>query len=225
MNSMNNHRHGRRSRVALGALVVISILVAACSSTVSIDATPSSTTSATDLGAGETTETTVPATAAEVLADAVEALTEADSYAFEAKILISLQGEPTEIELKGWVDGSDRELVMTINRESVTTRVIDGIATVERDGETIEVALEEAGESPSIEVLASIQNPTFESDSTITGKLNASDLAGTNYDVNGSADITVTISADGVLPGYSIAANNDSWSVEATFTDVGDDSF
>ena len=225
MDSMNNRRHSHGSPGALGALVVISMLLAACSSTGSVDATSSSTTPPTDLGAGDTSETTVPATAAEVLADAVEALTEAGSYAFEAAITLSLQGEPTEIELKGWVDGSDRELVMTINRESVTTRVIDGIATVERDGETVEVALEEAGESPSIEVLASIQNPTFESDTTITGKLNASNLAGTNYDVNGSANITVTIGADGVLAGYSIAANNDSWSVEATFTDVGDDSF
>lgn len=225
MNSMNNRRHSHGSPVAVGALVITSILVAACSATGSVDATSSSTTSAADSGAGDTFERTVPATAAEVLAGAIEALTEAGSYAFEAKILISLQGEPTEIELKGWVDGSDRELVMTINRESVTTRVIDGIATVERDGETVEVALEEAGESPSIEILASIQNPTFESDTTITGKLNASDLAGTNYDVNGSASITVTIGDNGVLAGYSIAANNDSWSVGATFTDVGDDSF
>ena len=53
----------------------------------------------------------------------------------------------------------------------------------------------------------------------------SSDLTEANHDVNGSADITVLISDDGVLAGYSIMANNDSWSVEATFHNVGDDSF
>ncbi|MCH7583448.1 MAG: hypothetical protein IIC72_12560 [Acidobacteria bacterium] len=166
--------------------------------------------------------TEAEASAADVLANSVDEIVEAGSYAFEAKIQLSLQGQPTEIELEGWVDGSDRELVMKIDRQSVTTRVIDGLATVERDGETVEVPLTEAGSAPSILILKSIQNPTFETDNKITGKLNAADLVASDFDVKGSAIITVSITADGTLTGYSIQSNNDSWTVDVTFSDIGE---
>lgn len=161
-------------------------------------------------------------TAAQALDEAVDALIDVGSYAFEAKLLVSIQDEPTEVELEGWVNGSDRELTMTINRESVTTRVIDGVATVERDGETVEVALEEAGEPPSILILKSTQNPTFEDPAMIVGKLNSSDLASSNFDVNGAATVEVRLDDDGNLAGYTIVANNESWSVEVKLFDIGE---
>ena len=70
--------------------------------------------------------------------------------------------------------------------------------------------------------LKSIQSPTFETDDTITGRLNASDLSTTEYDVNGSATIEVTLGPDGNLAGYSILSNNDSWKVDVTFSDIGE---
>ena len=73
----------------------------------------------------------------------MDSLIEVGTYGFEAKILITLQDEPTEVEIEGWVDGSDRELVMRIQGQEVITRVIDGVATVEGDGETVEVPLTE----------------------------------------------------------------------------------
>ena len=208
----------------LVAVTALALMIGGCTSTPTAD----TETSTASTAAPETTapteqmSTEAEASAADVLANSVDEIVEAGSYAFEAKIQLSLQGQPTEIELEGWVDGSDRELVMKIDRQSVTTRVIDGLATVERDGETVEVPLTEAGSAPSILILKSIQNPTFETDNKISGKLNASDLAASDFDVKGSAIITVSITADGTLTGYSIQSNNDSWTVDVTFSDIGE---
>lgn len=225
--TMKTHKRRLRPLTTVAALTITGLLTGACATTPSADSTgqttgPSIDVSTTQASPETTDPATDPATAADVVADAVDALVEAGTYAFEAKILVSIQGEPTEVELEGWVDGSDRELVMRIDRQSVTTRVIDGVATVERDGETIEVPLEEAGAAPSILILKSIRSPTFETDDTITGKLNASDLSNTEYDVNGSATIEVTVAPDGNLVGYAILSNNDSWSVDVTFSDIGE---
>ncbi len=221
---MRSHKRHFRLRTRVAALAITGLLASACASTPSADSTGQTTEPSVEVTTTQATpEPTEPANAADVIADAVDALVEAGTYAFEAKLLVSIQGEPTEIELEGWVDGSDRELVMKIDRQSVTTRVIDGVATVERDGETVEVPLEEAGAPPSILILKSIQSPTFGADDTITGKLNASDLAATEYDVNGSATIEITVASDGNLAGYSILSNNDSWKFDVTFSDIGED--
>lgn len=215
-----------RQFLAAAAVAAAALLVGACSGESTVESTTFSAaaTSSSDVATTSTTPLTPePASAAETINSAVDRLLEAGSYAFEAKILVTLQGQPTDIELDGWVDGSDRELVMTIDRKSVTTRVIDGVATVERDDETVEVPLEEAGEAPSILILNDIQNPVFDGDDTITGKLNASDLSEFDLDVNGSATIAITVNRDGDLAGYTILSNNDSWRVEVKFEDIGED--
>lgn len=224
MNSQKMRSPDSRPYTVLVAITALALMIGGCTSTPTAD----TETSTASTAAPETTapteqmSTEAEASAADVLANSVDEIVEAGSYAFEAKIQLSLQGQPTEIELEGWVDGSDRELVMKIDRQSVTTRVIDGLATVERDGETVEVPLTEAGSAPSILILKSIQNPTFETDNKITGKLNAADLVASDFDVKGSAIITVSITADGTLTGYSIQSNNDSWTVDVTFSDIGE---
>lgn len=221
---MRSHKRHFRLRTRVAALTITGLLASACASTPSADSTGHTTEPSVEVTTTQTTpEPTELANAADVITDAVDALVEAGTYAFEAKLLVTIQGQPTEIELEGWVDGSDRELVMKIDRQSVVTRVIDGVATVERDGETVEVPLEEAGAPPSILILKSIQSPTFGADDTITGKLNASDLAATEYDVNGSATIEITVASNGNLAGYSILSNNDSWKIDVTFSDIGED--
>lgn len=224
MNSQKMRSPDSGPYTVLVAVTALALMIGGCTSTPTAD----TETSTASTAAPETTapteqmSTEAEASAADVLANSVDEIVEAGSYAFEAKIQLSLQGQPMEIELEGWVDGSDRELVMKIDRQSVTTRVIDGLATVERDGETVEVPLTEAGSAPSILILKSIQNPTFETDNKITGKLNAADLVASDFDVKGSAIITVSITADGTLTGYSIQSNNDSWTVDVTFSDIGE---
>ena len=161
-----------------------------------------------------------PLSAAETLEAAVEALSEAGSYAFEATVEIEVQGDTIASEIEGWVDGADRMLVLRIDGEEVTTTVIDGVATVERDGESTEVPLKEAADAPSLEMLASLRSPEF-AETTITGTLNSKDLKAVGFDVNGAATAIVTMTENGVLSGYEIVANNESWIVTTTFFDSG----
>ncbi len=216
------------TRLAYGAAVAV-LLLAACTSATSSTSSAEAltTTSSTSSAEAPTTtqrasETTEPAGAADVLAKAVDALIEAGSYAFEAKTIITIQDQPVEVEIEGWVDGSDRELTTKIDGQSVTTRVIDGVATVERDGESVEVGLQEADAAPSLLILKSIQAPTFDDPTTVVGKLNSSDLSTTNFDANGAASVEVRLDSDGNLTGYTILANNESWSIEVKLFDIGD---
>ena len=222
--TMKAHKRRIRPLAVVAATAITGILTGACTSIPSMDSTEQTTVSTVVVLTTQTAQrATNPTTAVEVVAHGVDALVEAASYTFEATISLSTKGEQTEVELEGWVDGSDRELVMTIDRQSVTTRVIAGIATVERDGETVEIPLKEAGDAPSILILKSIQDPTFATDATITGKLNASALANTDYEVNGSAQIAVMVDSDGNLVGYVIRSNNESWSVDVKFSEIGKD--
>ncbi len=94
-----------------------------------------------------TSSTTVGAlSAAEALDAAVHSLLDAASYAFAASIELNVQGTAIETEIEGWVDGPDRQLTLKIDGNEVTTTVKDGVAIVERDGETTEVPLEEASD-------------------------------------------------------------------------------
>ena len=208
---------------ALGISLSILLVVAACSSgsasetvdrstaTTTAPSLPSPTTTA---DSGEAAQET---SASDVLAQAVDDLLDAGSYAFKATILLTLGNEPAEIELEGWVDGSDRELVMKSGGQKVTTRVIDGLATVQRDSQITEVALEDAGDSPSVLILKTIQNPEFVSQTQITGTLDASQLEDSGFDANASAIVNVTLTSDLKLAGYSIATDNGIWTVEARF--------
>ena len=218
--TMKNSKH----RLHL-AIVTAAMIIAACGGTPTAESptVATATTAVTPIDTNSaTTATATPPTAAEAIEAAVDALLDAGSYAFEAEILVSSRGDDTEVTIEGWVDGADRQLVTTLDEQSVTTLVIAGIATVDTDGEVVEVPLEEAGNAPSILVLSAIQNPVFEDESTISGKLNSSALASADYEVSGSAEIRVTFGQDGHLSGYSIAAKNNSWSIEVAFTKIGE---
>ncbi len=97
--------------------------------------------------------------AAEALDAAVNSLLDAASYAFAATIELNVQGIAIETEIEGWIDGPDRQWTLKIDGNEVTTTVKDGVAIVERGGETTEVPLEEASDAPSLEILASLRNP------------------------------------------------------------------
>jgi hypothetical protein len=205
-------------------LLALALFGAACSG--GDDGSESTTTAgSTDTtSAAQSTTTTVAEDLdpSDVITLAVDELLDAGSYAFDATIEVTLQGDTAESELEGWVDGADRELTLKLGGEQVTTRVIDGVATVERDGETIEVPLAEAGNAPSLEILKGLRQIESESDNEITGALDAAALGASGFDVNGTAIVTVTLSADGSLSGYTMIAKNGSWSVEARFFDVGE---
>ncbi len=216
----------------LRARIVVALMMTAtaCSGSSTAQTTvvePESTlVSGTDSAVTPTSDANSPTTAgtlsaAEALDAAVNSLLDAASYAFEASIELNVQGTAIETEIQGWVDGPDRQLTLKIDGNEVTTTVKDGVAIVERDGETTEVPLEEAAsDAPSLEILASIHNPGFDGDE-ITGSLNSSELKDAGFEVDGAANVVVRLHEDGSLAGYTISDNNGSWTIATTFFDIG----
>lgn len=72
-------------------------------------------------------------------------------------------------------------------------------------------------------MLRSIRDATYETDTTVTGSLDASDVASSDYEVTGSAAVTVMLTTEGELSGYMMSAEDESWSVEVEFEDIGED--
>ena len=182
-----------------------------------VSGTDSAVTSSSDAISSTTVGTL---SAAEALDAAVNSLLDAASYAFAASIELNVQGTAIETEIEGWVDGPDRQLTLKADGNEVTTTVKDGVAIVERDGEATEVPLEEASDAPSLEILASLRNPSFDGDE-ITGSLNNSELKDAGFEVNGAANVVVRLHEDGSLAGYTISHNDGSWTIATTFFDIG----
>jgi hypothetical protein len=111
-------------------------------------------------------------------------------------------------------------LTLKAGGNEVTTTVKDGVAVVERDGETTEVPLEEASDAPSLEILASLRNPVFDGDE-ITASLNSSELKDAGFEVDGAANVTVRLHEDGSLAGYTIGDSDGLWTIATTFFDIG----
>jgi hypothetical protein len=154
--------------------------------------------------------------------EAVGALLDSGSYAFEIDIV--LVGDQTiESTLRGWVDGPDRELRLAVGNATIVTRVIDGVATVEQDGTISEVPVQEADAAPSLGILRSLDEVVLMSPTEIMGALDASFLERAGFGTTGGADVVVYLTDAGVLAGYRIQTSNGSWTIDARFSDVGRD--
>jgi hypothetical protein len=199
--------------------VSLALLAASCStSTPTVtNVAPSSTT--TTVGVAESPDDTGGDRTIAKLQSAVDELIEANSYRFEVTVSIATQDSIVEVELEGWVDGPDRELVLRTDSGEVTTRVTDGLATVERQGETIEVPLESASTAPSLHVLTAITDITWAPGNTIQGKLSAVALGELGFDVIGAATVTATL-RHGSLTRYTLTADDEAWTIRTNFTDL-----
>ena len=182
-----------------------------------VSGTDSAITSTSDANSSTTVGSV---SAAEALDAAVNSLLDSASYAFDTSIQFNVQGTAIETKIDGWVDGPDRQLTLKAGGNEVTTTVKDGVAIVERDGETTEVPLEEASDARSLEILASLRNPVFEGNE-ITGSLNSSELKDAGFEVDGAANVTVRLHEDGSLAGYTIGDNDRLWTIATTFFDIG----
>jgi hypothetical protein len=169
-----------------------------------------------------TVATTVQQGAGAAVDEAVGALLDSGSYAFEIDIV--LVGDQTiESTLRGWVDGPDRELRLAVGNATIVTRVIDGVATVEQDGTISEVPVQEADAAPSLGILRSLDEVVLMSPTEIMGALDASVLERAGFGTTGGADVVVYLTNAGVLAGYRIQTSNGSWTIDARFSDVGRD--
>ena len=219
----SNERSNKVRVLELGmALVSLALLAASCSkqNPTLTNIAPSSTTISAVVATESPDDTAGDGTVAK-LQSAVDELIEANSYRFEVTVSIATQDSIVEVELEGWVDGPDRELVLRTDSGEVTTRVTDGLATVERQGETIEVPLESASTAPSLHVLTAITDIAWAPGNTIQGKLSAIALEELGFDVIGAATVTATL-RHGSLTRYTLTADDEAWTIRTNFTDINE---
>ena len=170
------------------------------------------------------------AAAADVTADAdnpvdeaVSSILEVGSYAFGAKVSLTVSSDSVESELTGWVDGDDRELLLQSAGESVLTRVVDGVASVDRDGVVTEIPLLEASEAPSLTILSGIEdlvktiNP-----GEYRGSLTTEALRASGFDDATPVKVTILLTDDGQLAGYLLESLDGAWTADVKFEDIGE---
>lgn len=171
-----------------------------------------------------TAEPAVPAqtaSAGERIDQAVDMLAAADSYAYEVTVLISTGGQTAQTALEGWVQGDDRQLILRADSGEVVTRVINGVATVSRDGQTVEVPLTQASDAPSLDVLRGLSGVSEGAFGSLIADLPVSELAKLGFEVNSSASVVVSLAADGSLASYVLNSADGTWSITTHFSDVG----
>ena len=208
-------------------LVVFALFAVACSGpessfgtatpATSVPASGSSTTSASPV----TSAATVTTAAADPFSQALAATQAASAYAFDATVSLFPASGELVVELSGWVDGPDRELVVTAGDQTVKTVVLDGVATVVGPDGTTEIPLSEAPTGPSLGLLSQVQ-VTEEGPGMVRGILPAAAVPDLGQGTAEPTDAEITIFYEDVITGYRLADPGRTWSVEVTFDGVGE---
>ncbi len=202
-------------------LLVLALVAAACGG--GADSPVGTVSPATTATSAPPPTTAPPSTAAaeSPFSRALAVTQAASAYAFEATVnLYPASGEVT-VRLSGWVDGSDRELVVTAGDQTVKTLVLDGVATVVGPNGTSEIPLSEAPTGPSLGLLGMVQ-VTEEGPGMVRGLLPAAAVPDLGQGASDPMDAEITIFYEDVITGYRLADPGNSWSVEVTFQGVGE---
>lgn len=207
--------------VALGITALV-LALGGCSNDKSQPAT-----TATAAGATTSTPATQPPTVevSDVLTTAVERALAAGSYRFQAEVEALVGDKEIQASLSGWVDQGDRLLVTRIGDIEISTSVLDGVATVTSPDGAREVPLSEADQGPSLQILLALDEVTVGSDGVITGYLSPDQIAelGMVEEAADGADVTIRITPDGDLAGYTMTDRRGRWTIDATFDTFGGD--
>ncbi len=204
-------------------LLVLALVAAACGGGADspVGTVSPATTATTATSAPSPTDSPPTAAAESPFSRALAATQAASAYAFEATVnLYPASGEVT-VELSGWVDGSDRELVVTAGDQTVKTLVLGGVATVVGPNGTSEIPLSEAPTGPSLGLLGMVQ-VTEEGPGMVRGLLPAAAVPDLGQGASDPVDAEITIFYDDVITGYRLADPGNSWTVEVSFQGVGE---
>lgn len=210
------------------AIGLTAALVAACGPTASETTTLSTSTLMPD-----TTTRSRPSTTAttssdeEPLAAYEEALARtlaADSYRFDAEVELETASGRARVEMRGWVDGADRELVVRSGDREIRTVVVDGVATVYGSDGPTETPLSEAGKAPSLTVLQELQEIDVAGPGEVSGILEAGLLQrlGINNEAeNAPAQATVFFTPGAMIDRYLLRDPTGNWQMRVSLFDVG----
>lgn len=185
-------------------------------------------TSAPETSTTATTATTPSSTAPSALApyfDALDRTLAAGSYKFDGTLEAQTQNGTATVNLSGWVNGADHELVLASGSQQTITTVKDGVATITTAAGTTEIPVSEAAAAPSLSPLRDLTDATVTADGTVTGTLAASVFQGTGL-TDGTAagtvtNATVTFDLGGTLTGYTLADAAHTWTITVQISDVG----
>lgn len=210
------------------AIGLTAALAVACGPTASESPTPSTSTILP-----ETTTTTSPSATATVspeeesLAAYQEALArtlDADSYRFDAEVELETASGRARVEMRGWVDGPDRELIVRSGEREIRTVVEDGVATVYGPDGPSEIPLSEAGEAPSLTVLQELQKIDVTAPGQVSGSLKTNLLRrlGISDESNRApAQATVSFTPGAMIDRYLLQDPAGNWRVRVSLFDVG----
>ncbi|NOY56235.1 MAG: hypothetical protein GXP34_09650 [Actinobacteria bacterium] len=213
-------------------LAMAALVVAACggpAAEVPTSSVPSA--EPTQTVSTSTTSTTAPApttTVSTELAPYIDALDRTlavSAYRFEATIQAQTQSGLVSVDLSGWVNGTDRELVTRSGGQEMTTTVKDGVATVTTPSGTTEVPLGEAADAPSLLLLRDLEGATVTGDGEVSGTLKGAVLQGSGLSDASAAgtltDATITFQPGGDLTGYTLVDGARTWKMTVRIYDVG----
>lgn len=206
----------------LALLLLVALVAAACSGGSPETGAPATPVTTSEAAPSTTTSSAPPTTAADTPFGRALAATEAAaSYAFEATVSLFPASGEVVVELSGWVDGPDRELVVTAGDRTVKTTVMDGTATVVGPDGTTDIPLSEAPSGPSLGMLSMVQIAE-EGPGMVRGVLPAAAVPDLGQGDATPTDADIVIFYDDVITGYQLTDPGGTWSVEVTFAGVGE---
>lgn len=208
-------------------LAVAAFVVAACGGPAA--QAPASSLPSTQPTRTETAPTTAPTTTAPTelapYVDALDRTLAAAAYRFEATVQAQTQSGMISVDLSGWVNGADRELVTKSGGQETTTTVKDGVATITTSSGTTEVPLGEAAAVPSLLLLRDLEGATITGDGEVSGTLKGTVLQGTGLSDASAAgtltNATITFQPGGGLTGYTLVDGAGTWKMTVRIFDVG----
>lgn len=213
-------------------LISLAVLAAACSGPAgpvspSAPVPSSSNTIAEPTTIAESTTSTTAATP-DVLAPYLAALEQtigASSYRYKGTVQFQTQSGVLTLDLAGWVNGSERELVVTSGGQETVTSVKDGVATVTGPSGTSTIPVGEAAGVPSLSLLEDLRAPELTATGEVSGVLVGAVLEATGFPSGTSAGsgtrAIVSFDPGGTITGYTLFDEAHTWQMAVRLFDVG----
>lgn len=210
------------------AIGLTAALAVACGPTASETTTLSTSTmtpvTKTSIWSSTTTTTSPDKEPLAAYEEALARTSAADSYRFDAEVELETASGRARVEMRGWVDGADRELIVRSGDREIRTVVVDGVATVYGSNGPTEIPLSEAGRVPSLTVLQELQKIDVAGPNEVSGILETSLLQrlGINNETeNAPAQATVFFTPGAMIDRYLLRDPAGNWQMRVSLFDVG----
>lgn len=222
-------------RVGAAATAVLVLVLLAAAGAITLDSDRSTGKPADDTAVGGGPVTAGSPTTDEASSAGVSQQTEdpfqaalmrsqqAESYRFDAVLMLRSGAKTAELHLTGWLEGADRGLTIHSGGDLVaTTTVIDGVATIDDGSGPREIPLEEAGPAPGFDLLEQIEIIET-TDNEIKGNLSGEALADFQLGDIPPKEGSIVVSYTQYIDGYLMRDPDGAWEMNVTFSGYGEE--